>query len=119
MNRIALWLCPAVISLLFAVSCGQSFSPADFHAFVDDVEARCADLTEEDWEDIQDEYQAYMMDYRQSKLSEEAEKQVRSDVNRYKRMYLKTVDPAGVDPDALIKDADDTKAYEDFLKRGL
>ena len=99
MKRIASLILTAVFAVLVAASCGESFSPEKFHAFVDDIESRCATFTEDDWDQANDEYQVFVHDYRLSKPSKEVSKQVQADMNRYMTLFQKTIKPVGVKPD--------------------
>lgn len=113
MKRIVSLILTAALAVLVAASCGESFSPNKFHAFVDDIESRCAAFTADDWAQANNEYQGYVSDFRQSKASPEVAKQVQADMNRYMGLFLKAVPAVGVNPDEILTNSQDV---EKFLK---
>ena len=113
MKRIASLILTALFAVLVAASCGDSFNPDEFHAFVDDIESRCATFTEDDWDQANNEYQAYVHYYRLSKPSKEVTRKVEADINRYMTLFHKTIQPVGVNPDEVLTNSQDV---EKFLK---
>lgn len=114
MKKIATLIMTAVFAVLVAASCGESFSPDKFHAFVNDIESRCATFTEDDWDQANNEYQTYVHFYRLSKVSKDVSKQVEADMNRYMTLFRKSIQPVGVNPDEIL--SQDAQDVEKFLK---
>jgi len=80
------------IATFFISSCSSTTLPFRFDHFVDRVEANAPSYTDKDWEDIADQFNVLMEDYKKvyDKLDNDQRNQIDKAIGRYHALVLKS-----------------------------